>query len=88
MTPKRSRSVPYSGAQPDAASGATVAPDRGGIRSAADGRCRLTSGSWSWPALASLGRFDAEIAQVEPPELRAAFALQAARFSAAAATPG
>jgi predicted DNA-binding transcriptional regulator YafY len=61
----------------------------GVVEELADGRCRLTSGSWSWPALAaSLGRFDADIEQVEPPELRAAFALQARRFSAAAAAPG
>ncbi|OPC77847.1 transcriptional regulator [Embleya scabrispora] len=38
-------------------------------------RTRLTTGSWSWTALAAaLARFDAEIEVVDPPELRTAFA--------------
>jgi predicted DNA-binding transcriptional regulator YafY len=38
-------------------------------------RTRLTTGSWSWAALAAaLARFDTEIEVVAPPELRAAFA--------------
>ena len=49
-------------------------------------RCRLTSGSWSWEALAaSLGRFDAGIYVESPPELTAAFGRLADRFAAAAA---
>ncbi|WP_165065241.1 helix-turn-helix transcriptional regulator [Marisediminicola senii] len=47
------------------------------------GRCRLETGSWSWVALAaSIGRFDAEVEVVGPPELREAFALLAARNAA------
>lgn len=47
-------------------------------------RCRLESGSWSWVALAaSLGRFDAEMEVVSPPELREAFDALARRFGAA-----
>jgi predicted DNA-binding transcriptional regulator YafY len=54
-------------------------------------RCRIMVGSWSWPALAAaIGRFDAAIEVVGPPELRAAFARLAHRYAAAAdqATPG
>jgi predicted DNA-binding transcriptional regulator YafY len=48
-------------------------------------RCRLVLGSWSWPGLAAtLGRFDADIEVVGPPELREAFAQLAARYAAAA----
>ncbi|SDE55597.1 MULTISPECIES: helix-turn-helix transcriptional regulator [Streptomyces] len=51
-------------------------------------RCRLTTGSWSWTALAAaLGRFDTTLERVRPPELRAACARLAARY-AAAAEPG
>ncbi|KAA0024575.1 helix-turn-helix transcriptional regulator [Antrihabitans cavernicola] len=47
-------------------------------------RCRVLVGSWSWPALAaSFGRFDADIAGVEPAELRTAFADLAMRYGAA-----
>ncbi|RDI69277.1 helix-turn-helix transcriptional regulator [Nocardia pseudobrasiliensis] len=50
-------------------------------------RCRLTAGSWSWPGLAAaIGRFDADIAVVSPPELKDAFARLARRY-ADAATP-
>ena len=45
-------------------------------------RCRLLLGSWSWIGLAAtLGRFDADIEVVSPPELRAAFARLAARYA-------
>lgn len=45
-----------------------------------DGRCTLVSGSWSWVALAAaLGRFDARIDVVDPPDLTAAFGTLAAR---------
>ncbi|MFD7659157.1 helix-turn-helix transcriptional regulator [Actinosynnema sp. NPDC059797] len=48
-------------------------------------RCRLTSGSWSWPALAAaIGRFDADVEVVGPAELRDAFALLARRYAEAA----
>jgi predicted DNA-binding transcriptional regulator YafY len=51
-------------------------------------RCRLDAGSWSWAALAaSLGRFDARIEVVSPPELAQAFAVLAERFATAAAHP-
>ena len=50
------------------------------------GHCRLLLGSWSWPALAAaVGRFDAGIEVVGPPELREAFALLARRYARAAA---
>ncbi|MBI0298425.1 WYL domain-containing protein, partial [Streptomyces sp. PRKS01-29] len=49
-------------------------------------RCRLVLGAWSWPGLAAtLGRFDADIEVIGPPELRAAFAHLARRFAEAAA---
>lgn len=45
--------------------------------------CALEAGSWSWGALAaSLGRFEAAMEVIEPPELAAAFALLAQRFAA------
>jgi hypothetical protein len=50
-------------------------------------RTRLTSGSWSWAALAAaLARFDAEIEVVTPPQLRAAFAELSRRAGRAAGT--
>jgi hypothetical protein len=46
-----------------------------------DDRCRLIVGSWSWAGLAaSLGRFDADIHIVGPPELRNAAVLLARRY--------
>ena len=48
-------------------------------------RCRLRLGAWSWPALAAaVARFDADIGDVDPPELRAAFAALARRAARAA----
>ncbi|WP_199444399.1 helix-turn-helix transcriptional regulator [Umezawaea beigongshangensis] len=48
-------------------------------------RTRLTTGSWSWAALAAaLARFDTEIDVVSPPELRAAFADLSRRANRAA----
>ncbi len=48
-------------------------------------RCRYTAGSWSWPALAAaLGRFDADMEVVGPPELADAFTVLAARYAAGA----
>ena len=45
-------------------------------------RCRLVLGSWSWPGLAAtIGRFDADIEVVGPPELRHAFAHLARRYA-------
>jgi predicted DNA-binding transcriptional regulator YafY len=50
-------------------------------------RTKLTSGSWSWAALAAaLARFDTEIEVVSPPELRAAFAELSRRAGRAAGT--
>jgi predicted DNA-binding transcriptional regulator YafY len=51
-------------------------------------RTEYTVGSWSWVALAaSLGRFDAELEVVGPPELKIAFRELAARYAEAAGTP-
>ncbi|MFC8226058.1 helix-turn-helix transcriptional regulator [Streptomyces sp. NPDC057287] len=48
-------------------------------------RCRLVLGAWSWPGLAAdIGRFDAGIQVVGPPELTDAFAHLARRFADAA----
>ncbi|WP_207908919.1 helix-turn-helix transcriptional regulator [Pseudonocardia endophytica] len=48
-------------------------------------RCRLVVGSWSWAGLAAaLGRFDADIEVVGPPELRDAFARLSRRYGVAA----
>ncbi|MET8135143.1 WYL domain-containing protein [Streptomyces sp. NPDC005251] len=50
-------------------------------------RCRLALGSWSWTGLAAtIGRFDADIEVIGPPELNAAFARLATRYSNAART--
>ncbi|GLY70532.1 helix-turn-helix transcriptional regulator [Amycolatopsis taiwanensis] len=52
-----------------------------------DARTRLTTGSWSWTALAAaLARFDTEIEVIGPPELRAAFAELSRRAGRAAGT--
>lgn len=49
-----------------------------------DDRCRLSMGSWSWAGLAaSIGRLDADIEVLGPPQLRAAFAALAYRYAAA-----
>lgn len=48
-------------------------------------RCRVVLGSWSWPGLAAaIGRFDADIEVIGPPELSSAFAHLATRYAAAA----
>ncbi|MCO5971311.1 helix-turn-helix transcriptional regulator [Actinoallomurus soli] len=48
-------------------------------------RCRLTLGSWSWTGLAAaIGRFDADVEVIGPPELATAFARLAARYADAA----
>ena len=48
-------------------------------------RCRVSMGAWSWPGLAALlGRFDADIEVIGPPELVEAFAHLARRFATAA----
>lgn len=50
-------------------------------------RSRYESGSWSWTSLAaSLGRFDAEIEVVGPPELSEAFGRLAERYATAASS--
>ncbi len=51
-------------------------------------RCRLVLGSWSWLGLAAaIGRFDADIEVIGPPELAAAFGHLATRYAAAATPP-
>ncbi|MGI5499704.1 helix-turn-helix transcriptional regulator [Lentzea sp. CA-135723] len=65
---------------------ADVAPfvGEGTASEAGPSRTRLTTGSWSWDALAAgLARFGAEIEVVGPPELRDAFAELAARAARA-----
>lgn len=48
-------------------------------------RCRVVLGSWSWASLAAtIGRFDADIEIIGPPELKAAFAHLAQRYANAA----
>jgi predicted DNA-binding transcriptional regulator YafY len=45
-------------------------------------RCRLVLGAWSWAGLAAgIGRFDADIEVVGPPELKDAFARLARRYA-------
>ncbi|MEV4555831.1 WYL domain-containing protein [Kitasatospora sp. NPDC049285] len=52
-------------------------------------RCRLILGSWSWTGLAAaIGRFDADIEVLDPPELAAAFRDLAARYARAARPAG
>ncbi|NBH09768.1 WYL domain-containing protein [Amycolatopsis sp. SID8362] len=66
---------------------AEVAPFAGDgvVEELGAGRTRLTTGSWSWAALAAaLARFDAEIEVVAPPELRTAFAELSRRAGRAA----
>ncbi len=66
---------------------AAVAPHvpAGTVEELGPDRCRLTLGSWSWPALAAaFGAFDAGIEVVGPPALREAFARLARRFADAA----
>ena len=49
-----------------------------------DERCRVRLGSWSYRSLAAaIGRFDADVEEVEPPELAQAFSDLARRFAAA-----
>jgi predicted DNA-binding transcriptional regulator YafY len=53
----------------------------------ADARCRVFLGAWSWAGLAaSLGRFDADVEVVGPPELAEAFTALGRRFAAAGAS--
>ena len=69
--------LPASGVLPFAGDGTVEAVDLN--------HTRFTAGAWSWVALAaSLGRFDADIDVVGPPELRDAFAQLAARNAATA----
>lgn len=65
---------------------AEVAPFAGNAVVEEDGpdRCRAVLSSWSWIGLAaSLGRFDAEVEVVGPPELREACATLARRYGRA-----
>ncbi|MCK6067592.1 MULTISPECIES: helix-turn-helix transcriptional regulator [Microbacterium] len=57
----------------------------GAVEALGPDRCRYTAGSWSWVALAAaLGRFDAEMDEVDPPELARAFTRLSARYERAA----
>lgn len=70
---------------------ADVAPfaEDGVVEELGPDRCRLTLGSWSWTGLAAaIGRFDAGIEVVGPPQLAAAFGELAARYADAARTAG
>ncbi|WP_328412139.1 helix-turn-helix transcriptional regulator [Nocardia sp. NBC_00403] len=59
------------------------------VEELAPDRCRLVLGSWSWPALAAaLGRFDADIEVIGPPELETAFGQLARRYAKAARSDG
>jgi predicted DNA-binding transcriptional regulator YafY len=50
-------------------------------------RCRLTLGSWSWTGLAAaLCRFDTTVHVLDPPQLREAFGVLAARCATAASS--
>ncbi|MFC0224246.1 helix-turn-helix transcriptional regulator [Nocardioides zeicaulis] len=65
---------------------AAVAPfvGDGEVEPLTDATCRVTLGSWSWPALAaSLARFDTDLEQVEPPALATACRLVGKRLGAA-----
>lgn len=56
----------------------------GSVRPVDADRSRVELGAWSWPALAAaLARFDADIDDVEPPPLAAAFGLLADRCARA-----
>ena len=58
----------------------------GVVEELTDDRCKLTLGSWSWKALAAeLGKYDADVEVIGPPELRSAFAQLADRYARAAA---
>ncbi|MEV6622342.1 WYL domain-containing protein [Amycolatopsis sp. NPDC051106] len=66
---------------------AEVAPFAGDgvVEHLGDARTRLTTGSWSWAALAAtVARFDTEIEVIGPPELRTAFAELSRRAGRAA----
>ena len=68
---------------------ADVAPfvEDGIVEELGSRRCRLTTGSWSWTGLAAaLGRFDADVDIIGPPELATACADLAARYARAART--
>jgi predicted DNA-binding transcriptional regulator YafY len=68
---------------------ADVAPFAGNgiVEELGAARTRLTTGSWSWPALAAaLARFDTDIEVIGPPALRVAFAELSRRAERAAGT--
>jgi predicted DNA-binding transcriptional regulator YafY len=70
---------------------AEVAPFAGDgiVEELGSDRCRLVLGAWSWVGLAAtVGRFDADVEVVGPPELRAAFARLSRRFADAARPRG
>lgn len=54
----------------------------GSVEELGPNHCRLIESSWSWTGLAaSIGKFDADIEVVGPPELEAAFAQLAHRYA-------
>ena len=63
--------------------------DDGVVEELPDGRCRVFLGAWSWASLAAtIGRFDADVEVVGPPELADAFTALARRFAEAGASIG
>lgn len=59
----------------------------GTVRAIGEDRCSLEVGSWSWGSLAAwFGRFEVPMEVVDPPELAAAFATLAKRYTATART--
>ncbi|YCK38621.1 helix-turn-helix transcriptional regulator [Actinomadura sp. ATCC 39365] len=77
-----------------AATVARFAPGGSTVEYDTEGTCRLTLGAWSWPGVAGLLlTFDADLAEVEPAELRQALRCLGARIgrgleSPAAPRPG
>ncbi|MEB3367353.1 helix-turn-helix transcriptional regulator [Saccharopolyspora mangrovi] len=57
----------------------------GVVEELTDGRCKLSLGSWSWRSLAAeLGKYDADLEVLGPPELEVACAQLADRYAKAA----
>ncbi|MFI7689712.1 hypothetical protein ACIBQ6_11605 [Nonomuraea sp. NPDC049655] len=64
-----------------AATVARFAPGGSTVEYVSEGACRLTLGAWSWPGLAGLLlTFDADLAHIEPAELRQALCSLGARI--------
>jgi predicted DNA-binding transcriptional regulator YafY len=81
------RSWPCEGQVIFSAAASSVAPFVGDgiVEEIGPDRCKVTLGSWSWAGLAaSLGRFDADLEVIGPPDLATAFDDLARRFARAA----